>query len=265
MFLFAWCPRRPLKQHRIASQPVVVCRLVPNPLFSFVLPRDVRKWKAGSVSLRHPRGGISNAEAVRYELRIHASDFTDNQVKFLQSATAEDAWTHLEDTVHGEFHVYFGGDRGFMSSVGLAAFDPIFFLHHCNVERLFFAWQLRHPGQVPPRFGTETPLKPFLDVFPGKDMRDPNVFGTNYDRLPELPPALEGGFCGDRKFVVVVVDLPRVTPFGSYKVQLVENGSTAVLLEVGVFCNRSAATCSNCEEQVRGVPARFANVAAQSW
>jgi hypothetical protein len=258
MFLFAWCPRCPLKQHRIASQPVVVCRLVPNPLASFRLP-------VGIVSLRHPIDGISNAEAVRDVLRDKARYFTDNQVIFLQSATALHAWTHLEGTVHDQFHLNFGGVGGFMRHPDVAAFDPIFFLHHCNVERLFSAWQLRHPGQVPPRFGTETPLKPFLDVFPGMNMLDRNVFGTNYDRLPELPPALEGGFCDDRKFVVVVVDLPRVTPFGSYKVQLVENGSNAVLLDVGVFCNRSAVPCSNCEEQVCGVCARFASVVAQSW
>jgi tyrosinase len=37
-----------------------------------------------------------------------------------------------------------------MSVVPLAAFDPIFWSHHAMIERLWYLWQLRHPGALPP-------------------------------------------------------------------------------------------------------------------
>jgi len=33
-----------------------------------------------------------------------------------------------------------------MTYLATAAFDPVFWLHHCNVDRLFAMWQSQHPG-----------------------------------------------------------------------------------------------------------------------
>lgn len=62
---------------------------------------------------------------------------------------------------HGAVHVWVGGrdassplpfDNGDMSAVVSAAFDPIFWLHHCMVDRVWFEWQKRHgDGTVPQR------------------------------------------------------------------------------------------------------------------
>jgi hypothetical protein len=38
-------------------------------------------------------------------------------------------------------HDAFGGNVGQMAFPALAGFDPIFFLHHCNVDRVFAIWQ----------------------------------------------------------------------------------------------------------------------------
>ena len=47
----------------------------------------------------------------------------------------------LEGTPHGAVHVLVGGDRGgWMSSFFTAALDPIFWLHHCNLDRLWQVW-----------------------------------------------------------------------------------------------------------------------------
>ena len=50
----------------------------------------------------------------------------------------------LEQTPHGAVHVMVGGS-GFMSSFDTAALDPIFWLHHCNLDRLWERW-LRAPA-----------------------------------------------------------------------------------------------------------------------
>ncbi|KAI9882625.1 MAG: mitochondrial inner membrane protein required for protein import [Watsoniomyces obsoletus] len=47
--------------------------------------------------------------------------------------------------IHGTVHVLVGEDMGDVSS---AAFDPIFWLHHCQVDRLMSMYQATHPDQV---------------------------------------------------------------------------------------------------------------------
>ncbi len=77
------------------------------------------------------------------------------------------------ESIHDTIHVLIGG---WMGLVGYSAFDPIFFLHHTNVDRLFAIWQALHPnsyvGSQVNDFGTftiapgtvenvNTPLTPF--------------------------------------------------------------------------------------------------------
>ncbi|MFD2884266.1 tyrosinase family protein [Pseudomonas lini] len=47
-----------------------------------------------------------------------------------------------EERIHNNVHVWVGGDMGLSSSPN----DPVFFLHHCNVDRLWAAWQAKHPA-----------------------------------------------------------------------------------------------------------------------
>lgn len=51
----------------------------------------------------------------------------------------------LEQNPHNLVHSFVGGQVsgslwGLMSDPGLAALDPIFYLHHCNIDRLWAAW-----------------------------------------------------------------------------------------------------------------------------
>lgn len=45
------------------------------------------------------------------------------------------------ERIHNNVHVWVGGDMALSSSPN----DPTFFLHHCNVDRIWAAWQERHP------------------------------------------------------------------------------------------------------------------------
>lgn len=53
--------------------------------------------------------------------------------------------------IHNTVHTTAGGpgsssiEGGHMTYLSLAAFDPIFWLHHCNVDRLFAMWQTLNP------------------------------------------------------------------------------------------------------------------------
>jgi tyrosinase len=53
----------------------------------------------------------------------------------------------LEGTPHGAVHVDVGGSMG---SVPTAAQDPIFYLHHCNIDRLWNLWLAQGGGRSNP-------------------------------------------------------------------------------------------------------------------
>ncbi|KAI1800384.1 Di-copper centre-containing protein [Daldinia bambusicola] len=69
-------------------------------------------------------------------------------------ATKEFAFDSSEN-IHDLMHLTCGGDdtepdsqnmslKGHMSKVPVAAFDPIFWIHHCNVDRMVAIWQILH-------------------------------------------------------------------------------------------------------------------------
>lgn len=74
--------------------------------------------------------------------------------------------------IHGGVHVFIGGD---MPIIPRSSFDPLFWLHHCNIDRLTAMYQATHPGVTlsprkrSPTFATggdgpddlNTPLFPF--------------------------------------------------------------------------------------------------------
>lgn len=44
------------------------------------------------------------------------------------------------ETPHNTLHDVIGGDNGNMSEISKSAFDPLFWLHHCNMDRHFYSW-----------------------------------------------------------------------------------------------------------------------------
>lgn len=56
----------------------------------------------------------------------------------------------IEGTPHGSVHVAVGGQGGLMSAFPTAALDPIFWLHHCNVDRMWSTWLRDQPGASNP-------------------------------------------------------------------------------------------------------------------
>lgn len=56
----------------------------------------------------------------------------------------------LENTPHGDMHVAVSGSSGFMGGFKTAPLDPIFWLHHCNIDRLWKVWLRSNPAHVNP-------------------------------------------------------------------------------------------------------------------
>lgn len=70
----------------------------------------------------------------------------DNYTIFSNEGWAADTtrYDSLEN-LHDNLHALLGGHQGHMTIVPFSAFDPLFFLHHCNVDRIFALWQVLHP------------------------------------------------------------------------------------------------------------------------
>ncbi|KAJ6103635.1 Concanavalin A-like lectin/glucanases superfamily [Penicillium sp. IBT 16267x] len=50
--------------------------------------------------------------------------------------------------LHNNIHGWVGGDlNGHMSQIPVATFDPMFWLHHCNIDRIFALWQALNPDK----------------------------------------------------------------------------------------------------------------------
>lgn len=67
-------------------------------------------------------------------------------------------FTSQIEGLHDRVHMWTGGDMG---QIIYAAFDPIFWAHHCMIDRLWRIWQLRHPGASPPARLLDEALPPF--------------------------------------------------------------------------------------------------------
>ena len=61
-----------------------------------------------------------------------------SEAQTLALGTQYRAFRTMEGNPHGMAHTSFGGS---ISSIGSAARDPLFFLLHCNVDRLWAKWQ----------------------------------------------------------------------------------------------------------------------------
>ena len=66
------------------------------------------------------------------------SAFVISEAQTLALGTQYPAFRNMEGNPHGFAHTSFGGS---ISSIGTAARDPLFFLLHCNVDRLWAKWQ----------------------------------------------------------------------------------------------------------------------------
>jgi tyrosinase len=82
--------------------------------------------------------------------------------------------SELED-YHGEVHIWVGGHMG---NLPFAAFDPIFWAHHCMIDRIWRVWQLEHPGASFPETLRDKTMTPF-NLTAGAVL-DPTALGYDY-------------------------------------------------------------------------------------
>ena len=103
------------------------------------------------------------------------------------------------ESLHDSIHTLGGGNFGHLSIIQYSAFDPLFMLHHVNVDRIFAMWQVLYndsyvepmPAVYPSHTTSAgevqdigTPLTPFYanetTFWTSETARDYEVFGYTY-------------------------------------------------------------------------------------
>lgn len=77
--------------------------------------------------------------------------------------------------VHDSGHVWVGGT---MLSIVTAPADPVFWMHHCEIDRLWAEWQSANPGQNPNLLGSAAVMDPWPEDEAAT--RDINALGYSY-------------------------------------------------------------------------------------
>jgi len=95
----------------------------------------------------------------------------------LDALYAEEDFGVFSDRLEGIHDAVHGWCGGTMSDVITAGFDPIFFTHHCNVDRIWWIWQLRHGNSTMPPDLLDLPLSPF--PYRVRDVL--NIYDLGYD------------------------------------------------------------------------------------
>jgi tyrosinase len=87
------------------------------------------------------------------------------------------SFTSMLESVHNGVHVWVGGS---MSSIPTAPADPIFWMHHANIDRLWWEWQqsAAGAGKNPGLTGADAVMDPW--AYTEADTRDITALGYNY-------------------------------------------------------------------------------------
>ena len=167
-------PDRAASQVNNAAYYIPGTTTIDNKLTASLLNGNVVGWLSGTVAL--PKGGsnaplgATNGVDYNYHLSLDAPCYTvfSNITSVTQwNKDNTKALTQALELPHGEIHLAVGGintpfqdedtspasqfivadANGDMGENETAGLDPIFFFHHCNVDRLFWIWQVKHKSK----------------------------------------------------------------------------------------------------------------------
>jgi len=100
-----------------------------------------------------------------------------SNVPSILAATSWSGFAPPINGVHGSVHIWVGG---LMSDPSTAAADPIFWMHHANLDRLWWVWHTTpaNSGINPPLTGADAVMDPWSYTEP--DTRDITTLGYTY-------------------------------------------------------------------------------------
>ncbi|MCJ1262196.1 hypothetical protein MMC22_002066 [Lobaria immixta] len=200
---------------RNVSNPLYEYTFHPQPSAADFPPDDSTQVSLYHHSVRYPdAAGNSQPELSNLQLVKNGQGLHDQTYKLIAEASGYGPFSNNVDddlgnhylsleTIHDGIHGMVGGGGGHMSFIPYSSFDPIFWLHHANVDRLFAIWQAIYPDSyAKPQvsdFGTftnapgsledtNTPLTPFHSnddgtLYTSTTARSTRTFGYTYPEV----------------------------------------------------------------------------------
>ncbi|EOD45014.1 putative tyrosinase protein [Neofusicoccum parvum UCRNP2] len=181
---------------------------IPNPLYSYrqkVLPnRDFDSNYANQQQTTRLADAEARLNAAYTSRRNNLLTLFSLNQKFNNFTTDANGNTSPNvEAIHNGIHVDVGG---WMQQIAYSAFDPIFAMHHCNVDRVVAIWQKLYPNSwvesaaqgagtrtmAPSSIqGPDSPLTPFHSNTGGSfwtsnTVRDINTLGYTYPDLQNI-------------------------------------------------------------------------------
>lgn len=215
---------RSLTMRKINVNTAAGVKNIDNPLFRYELDPSVEKgfpkgdpFTSMRYTLRAPGEGgeTTRIDEVQKAMRSNAAYLRTSLYQLLSSETnytifstfalqdQERGYNNVE-AIHGQVHVAVGGRGGHMTYVPWSAYDPAFWLHHTNMDRITAMWQALNPDSyvkpvpnmegdfvIPP--GTvediNSPLRPFRKdentFYTAKTARSTRTFGYTYPEIED--------------------------------------------------------------------------------
>ncbi|KAF2705592.1 Di-copper centre-containing protein [Pleomassaria siparia CBS 279.74] len=167
----------------------------------------------------------------------------------LSSTNSVDSFESVHDVIHNTA----GGESGgHMYYLDYSSFDPIFWLHHTNIDRLLAMYQVTTPntymanGNIPRNMAqwnkgepknSNTPLKPFTkdsagNYFTSNDVKNTAVFGYTYPETAGSPTANSIKAAVNSLYGPSSSSKKRSTPTGQYEGRPFKEGDYNTVLSI---------------------------------
>lgn len=167
---------------------VPVTSTIKNPLFQYTFKNQATlkqwfgsPWANWMYTTRNPTSTTNPTARNTLANSAMTNGFTTRRSSTYQmfSQTSFNGMAAQLEGIHNAIHTALGGNNplGHMSVTNVAAFDPIFWLHHVNVDRLAVMYQAIYPAnQLQPANAVST----FARIVPGVDGPQDTMFTRLY-------------------------------------------------------------------------------------
>jgi tyrosinase len=169
----------------------------PNGTVQFSNTNPLQFWVTDGVQ------GISRGPRNNWNPATQPGPTVITELQTLALGTQYPAFSGMEGNPHGTAHTRWDG---FIRQIGTAAKDPLFFLLHCNVDRLWAKWQ-RQNGRFDPAQAASFDSNPGNPI--GHNLVD-TMWPWNGITGPPRPPTAPGGAMASSPCVSAPGPQPRV-------------------------------------------------------
>ncbi|KAH7061712.1 hypothetical protein BKA63DRAFT_573421 [Paraphoma chrysanthemicola] len=238
-----------------------------NPLYTYyfhpVIPDDFdSKWIYLNGTQRWPSSDEINSTSNQARMLSNYEEQKGPLLDQVDLSFRQDTVNKFANTLeqgHGWVHGIIGGGyvdgtfKGHMWPLEYSAYEPLFMLHHTNVDRLFAMYQAAHPDRnfAPANIGdsgnvwlengqtvdADTPLLPFRKSSGGfwttNDARNTTTFGYTYPETIKTSEKSEEDY--EEEVVAAIATMYSSTARAMLNAKTAPAGGSALLVSDGTF------------------------------